>query len=113
MNPCATRAVIRNVGSWATAQANEAMVNPAAPMTKRFFRPNLSPSRPPTTRATAKASVYAPTTHCTVLLPPPRARSIGVAARLTIVASSRSMISAHRMMPRTSQRQRYGCEADS
>ena len=68
MKPCATRAAIRKRRvAGASAQANEARVKPAAPITKRFFRPNLSPSRPPTTRATAKARVYAPTTHCTVL----------------------------------------------
>jgi hypothetical protein len=55
--PCTTRRTIKIVDEGAAAQTADASVNPAEPMRNRRRRPNMSPSRAPMIKKTAKARV--------------------------------------------------------
>ena len=62
--PCTTRAAIRLSGDQATAHNSDATTKPTTPISSIRRRPNMSPSRPPVSRPTASASVYAAAIHC-------------------------------------------------
>jgi hypothetical protein len=102
--PCSARVAINIAGETASADRADATVNPAIPIMNRRRRPMRSPSRAPVISRTANVSVYAATSHCMVASLPPMSPRIAGAATLTIVPSTRSMISAMRTMARTAQR---------
>src|SRR5690349_10744514 len=104
--PWTTRAAIRVPGVGAAAHSADAVVKPTIPTMNTRRRPKRSPSRPPVISSTAKASVYAAPSHCSVVALPPRSARMDGAATLTIVPSMRSMTSAISTIASTAQRRR-------
>jgi len=102
--PWATRAAMSRPALGARPLSSEAAVKPAMPMMNRRRRPSRSPARALVIRPTAKVSVYAASTHCSVDSLPPRSARMEGPARLAMVASSRSMTSATMTTHRTIHR---------
>src|SRR5580704_17410864 len=100
--PWTSRATMIEGGSQARPQASEAAVKPVMPIRKVRRRPYLSPSRPPVTSSTPRASAWLAPSHLIRPGPPCNEELMVGAAMVVIVASSRSMMSATRTMPRTS-----------
>ncbi len=92
--PCRTRKAISQPAVGARPHSSDASVKPAMPTMNILRRPTMSPARAEVTSPTAKARVYAASTHCRVVAPPPSSSRIEGPARLAMVASRRSITSA-------------------
>ncbi len=86
-----TRATTSAAAAGAAPQAAEAAANSTRPDMNTRRAPIRSPSAPAGRSRAANTIVYASTTHCRALTPPPRSRPIGGSATLTIVASRMTM----------------------
>ena len=93
-SPCRARNRMSASAFGASPQAADITVNATRPTTKSRLRPQRSPSREPVMRATAKASGYAATIHCSWAAVAPSPASMLGRATLTIVVSSSSIVEA-------------------
>lgn len=88
--PWIPRATMSKRALGATAQASEARPNITSPARRIRRRPKVSDREPAIRISEPKASKYASTTHCCVVIPPPSSRVMAGRATLTIAPSKKA-----------------------